>query len=125
MGTRITLPDFKPDASVELGSSSGPHGIVDFEVLAVTIDKEEKLNELQEKANEIAVRRSSKPLDLFTIEAEQLDVILAPIAAPAGDQGSKKPLPSEILIEAYKSKKMTRAQLQGLVTQITAAARPT
>jgi len=118
----IKVPGFDPKATVEI-----PHDgkTLDFKVLPITIDIEEALEACQKTAFEVQNDERSGPLDLFTAEAEQLDVILEPVARPAGDQATAPPQPSAILIEAYKGKKFTRSQLRGLVGEIIEAARPT
>ncbi|HWC08901.1 MAG TPA: hypothetical protein VG458_07610 [Solirubrobacterales bacterium] len=117
------MPDFEPNATIEIGQGSN---LVDFKVLPITLDREEELHDIQQRASDLQISGRARPLDLFTVEAEQLDIILEPVKVPAGDvPTTKETTPSKILIEAYKAKQFTRAQLQGTVGQIIDAARPT
>lgn len=138
MATRIKLPARDPGVRVELGEGSN---VVEFKMIPITMEIEEALEDLRRQSQEIEANPDSKPIDLAEAEVAQLDVILEPVAAPAGDRERTCPtVPSEILIgdegdpeatpprepvPGYKTGHVTRSQIQHTVARVIEAARPT
>lgn len=138
MSQRIKLPPRDPDVRVELGEGSN---IVEFKLKPITLEIEEQLEDLARRNREVEANPDSKVMDITVAEVAQLDVILEPVASPAGDRPRTVcTVPSEILIgqrgdptaeppveerPGYVTGAVTRAQIQHTVQRITEAARPT
>jgi hypothetical protein len=138
MATRIKVPARDPGVRVELGEHLG--SISDFKLKPITMEIEEELNELQRVSRQVEENPDSKPFDLAEAEVKQLDVILEPVARPAGDGPREELLPSEIMLgdlgeetgdpprprrEGYVTGAVTRSQIQATVIRVIEAARPT
>jgi hypothetical protein len=139
MTQRIKLPARDPGVRVELGEHAG--AIVEFRMRPVTMQIEEELDALQDESRRVEANPDSKPYDLCEAEVKQLDIILEPVATPAGDAPRTVPtVPSEILLgdvgdpdadppreprKGYVTGDVTRAQIRHTVERIVQAARPT
>lgn len=138
MAQRIKLPPRDPGVRVELGEGSD---VVEFRLKPVTLEIEEALTEMQRESREVEANPDSKPLDVCEVEVKQLDILLEPVAGPAGDRERTVPtVPSEILIgdlgdesaepprpprPGYVTGAVTRGQIQATCQRIFEAARPT
>lgn len=124
MGRTIKMAKVDPGITVEVGP---PDDTVEFKMKPITQEVEDDLDDCSREIQRVMENEDSTPRDRCESIVNQLDAMLEPLPRPAGDVVSEKAKrkPSEILMAAYDSQKITRAQINDLVDKLVAAGRPT
>jgi hypothetical protein len=94
---------------------------VTYKSKRLTIDVEEDLAEVGRRIEEIELRGDAPPLEQITVQVEQLDVMLERNVP----DDTKPALPSEVILEQYKSGELTGPEVRKLVGDVIRASRPT
>lgn len=98
---------------------------VAFKMKPITLKVEEELDDCSREIRRVNENPDSRPLERTSVIAAQLDVLLEPVPAPAGDVGEAVPPPSEILLEGYEAEDLEGVQVRTLVDDLVTQARPT
>jgi hypothetical protein len=124
MGRTIKMAKVDPGITVEVGT---PDDTVEFKMKPITQEVEDDLDDCSREIQRVMENPDSTPRDRCESIVAQLDAMLEPLPRPGGDVVGEhqKRQPSEILMTAYDSQKITRAQVNDLVDKLVAAGRPT
>jgi hypothetical protein len=123
MTQRVKMAKVDPGVVVEIEIPGDK--IYDYKAIPVTVDVEEELELLETEVRRVEENRDASPADRVECQLKQLDCILRPAKQPAGDSSGPPEKVSELLMPAYRDKKVTAMVVRQLALDILDRIRPT